>query len=175
MDILKSGETLDDLQLKGIHVIQKKEGFRFGVDAVILANFANIKRRGQVVDLCTGTGIIPFILAGKTSAEKIVGVEIQQEFVEMANRSVQYNKLEDKVSFVQGDLKDKELLNKLGRFDVVTVNPPYKLKNSGIINENDRNAIARHEILCTLEDVISASRNLLKDNGRFFMLSTFCS
>jgi len=170
MEILKSGETLDDLQLKGIHVIQKTEGFRFGVDAVILANFANIKKRGSVVDLCTGTGIIPFILAGKTSAKKIVGVEIQEEFVDMANRSVEYNKLQDKISFTHGDLKDKSLLKKLGRFDVVTVNPPYKLKNSGIVNENDKNAIARHEILCTLEDVISASRDLLKDNGRFFMV-----
>lgn len=169
-DILKDGETLDDLQLKGIHVIQKKDGFRFGVDAVILANFAKVKKGYKVVDLCTGTGIIPFILAGKTNASNITGVEIQQEFAEMAQRSVQFNNLQDRVNFINGDLKDKDLIKSMGRFDVVTVNPPYKLKNSGIINTTDKNAIARHEIMCTLEDVIKTSRVLLKDNGRFFMV-----
>lgn len=170
MSLVRIDETLDDLQLKGIHIIQKKEGFRFGVDAVLLANFAKIKRNATVIDLCSGTGIIPFIIKGKSQCGLITGVEIQSEFAEMANRSSQYNKFEDEIKFVEGDLKDKSLLKTLGRVDVVTVNPPYKLHNSGILNETDRSTIARHEVCCTLEDVISAARTLLKDNGRFFMV-----
>jgi tRNA1Val (adenine37-N6)-methyltransferase len=170
MEFIKDDETLDDLQLKGIHIIQKKEGFRFGVDAVLLANFAKVKKNNSVVDLCSGTGIIPFILAGKTEAKYVTGIELQKEFVEMAMRTSKYNKLEDKVKFVEGDLTNIKLLKSLEKVDVVTVNPPYKLQNSGIVNINDKNAIARHEIFCTLEDVIIAARLLLKDNGRFFMV-----
>ncbi len=170
MNYIKEDETLDDLQLGGIYVIQKKEAFRFGVDAVLLANFAKVKRGMQVIDLCTGTGIVPFILAGKTEAAHITGVEIQGEMVEMARRSNQYNKLENRLEFINGDLKDLKLLKSLVKADVVTVNPPYKLQNSGIINPSDKNAIARHEICCTLEDVIIAARTLLKDNGRMFMV-----
>lgn len=170
MEFIKDDETLDDLQLKGIHIIQKKEGFRFGVDAVLLANFAKVKKNSAVVDLCSGTGIVPFILAGKTEAKYVTGIEIQKEFVEMAMRTSKYNKLEDKVKFVEGDLTNIKLLKSLEKVDAVTVNPPYKLQNSGIVNINDKNAIARHEIFCTLEDVIIAARLLLKDNGRFFMV-----
>ncbi len=170
MDLIKDDETLDDLQLKGIHIIQKKEGFRFGVDAVLLANFSKIKKGHKVIDLCTGTGIIPFIIAGKTEAERITGIEIQQDFVEMAMRTSKYNNLEDKVKFINKDLTNTSFLKTLEKADVVTVNPPYKLQNSGIININDKNAVARHEICCTLEDVIIAARILLKDNGRFFMV-----
>lgn len=170
MEFLREDETLDDLQLKGIHVIQKKDAFRFGVDAVLLANFAKVRRNAKVVDLCTGTGIIPFILAGKTYASDIIGVEIQEEFVDMANRSVQYNNLENKIKFISGDLKDVHLIKSIPKVDIVTVNPPYKLHNSGLINLNDKNAIARHEICCTLEDVIMACRILLKDSGRMYMV-----
>jgi tRNA1Val (adenine37-N6)-methyltransferase len=170
IDIIRSDETLDDLQLKGIHIIQKKDAFRFGVDAVLLANFAKVKKGMKVIDLCTGTGIVPFILAGKTEASSISGVEIQEEMVEMAERSVQFNKLEKRLNFINGDLKDMKLMKSLERVDVVTVNPPYKLQNSGLINPSDKNAIARHEICCTLEDVIAASRIVLKDNGRIYMV-----
>ena len=170
MSLLKEGETLDDLQLDGIHLIQKEDGFRFGVDAVLLANFAEVKPRHTVIDLCTGTGIIPFIIKGKKKSKNIIGVEIQEEFVDMANRSVQINKFSDDISFIKGDLKDVELLKTLPRVDVLTVNPPYKLRNAGIINETDKLSIARHEIMCTLEDVIVASRKLLKDNGRMYMV-----
>ncbi|MCB2291229.1 tRNA1(Val) (adenine(37)-N6)-methyltransferase [Clostridium sp. CS001] len=170
MKFLNDDETLDDLNLKGIHVIQKKHGFRFGVDAVLLANFAKVKKDAKVVDLCTGTGIVPFILAGKTYARDVIGVEIQEDFVNMANRSVQYNNLEHKIKFISGDLKNLELIKRIAKADVVTVNPPYKLQNSGLINLNDKNAIARHEICCTLEDVIIACRILLKDNGRMYMV-----
>ncbi len=170
MEFLRNDETLDDLQLKGIQVIQKKDAFRFGVDAVLLANFAKVRKDAKVVDLCSGTGIIPFILAGKTSASSIIGVEIQEELVHMANRSVSFNKLEDKIKFIHGDLKDEKLIKNISKVDVVTVNPPYKLQNSGLINLNDKNAISRHEICCTLEDVIIACRILLRDNGRVYMV-----
>ena len=170
MEFLRNDETLDDLNLKGIHVIQKKHAFRFGVDAVLLANFAKVRRDAKVVDLCTGTGIIPFILAGKTFASDLIGVEIQDEFVDMANRSARYNDLEDKIKFISGDLKDIELIKNIPKVDIVTVNPPYKLHNSGLINLDDKNAIARHEICCTLEDVVIACRILLKDSGRMYMV-----
>jgi len=170
MEFLRNDETLDDLQLKGIQVIQKKDAFRFGVDAVLLANFAKVRKNVKVVDLCSGTGIVPFILAGKTTASNIIGVEIQEELVNMANRSVKFNNLQQKIKFICGDLKDTELIKNIPKVDVVTVNPPYKLHNSGLINLNDKNAIARHEICCTLEDVIIASRVLLKDSGRLYMV-----
>jgi tRNA1Val (adenine37-N6)-methyltransferase len=170
INLVKEDETLDDLQLRGINIIQKKTDFRFGIDAVLLANFAKVKRGMKVIDLCTGTGIIPFILAGKTEAAKILGLEIQEDMVEMALRSVKYNSLEEKISFINGDLKDLPLLKSLEKVDVVTVNPPYKAHNSGLLNPSDKNAIARHEICCTLEDVIIAARTVLKDNGRLFMV-----
>jgi tRNA1Val (adenine37-N6)-methyltransferase len=170
MEFLKDNETLDDLQLKGIKVIQKKDAFRFGVDAVLLANFAKVRKNAKIVDLCSGTGIIPFILAGKTNASDIIGIEIQEELSDMANRSVKFNNLQDKIEFICGDLKDTELIKGIPKVEIVTVNPPYKLRNSGLININDKNAIARHEICCTLEDVIIACRILLKDSGRVFMV-----
>jgi tRNA1Val (adenine37-N6)-methyltransferase len=170
MEFIKHDETLDDLQLNGINIIQKKEAFRFGVDAVLLADFSKIKKGMSVIDLCTGGGIVPFLIAGKTQAKNIIGVEIQKDMVEMAIRSVKLNKLEDRIEFIKGDLKDIKLLKTLPKTDVVTVNPPYKLKNSGIINPDDKNAIARHEICCTLEDVIIAARTVLKDNGKMYMV-----
>lgn len=170
LSLVKDGETLDDLQLKDICIIQKREGFRFGIDAVLLANFANVKKKHKEMDLCTGTGIVPFIIKGKKEPEKIVGLEIQNKFVEMANRSIKINGFNDTMEFLHGDLKDKELLKSIGRFDVVTVNPPYKLEKSGIVNPNDKYAIARHEVMCNLDNVIEACRIVLKDNGRLYMV-----
>lgn len=163
-------EEIDDLQLDNLHIIQKKSGFRFGVDAVLLSNFANVKRKHRVIDLCTGTGIIPFLIYGKYKPKEVIGIEIQEDMAEMATRSSQYNGLEDVVKFENRDLKDLEFLDSLGKFDVLTVNPPYKLHNTGIVNLDDKLAIARHEVLCKLEDVIVASRKLLKDNGRMFIV-----
>ena len=167
---LLEGESIDDLQLNNLYIIQKEKGFRFGVDAVLLSNFAKVKRNHRVVDLCTGTGIVPFLVYGKYKPKEVIGIEIQDDMVEMANRSTLYNNTEEIVKFYNGDLKDLKLLDKLGKFDVLTVNPPYKLNNSGILNSEDKLAIARHEILCNLEDVIAASRKLLKDNGRMFIV-----
>lgn len=163
-------ESIDDLQLNGLQLIQKEQGFRFGVDAVLLSHFANVKKKHRVIDLCTGTGIVSFLVYGKYQPQEVIGLEIQDDMVEMANRSSKLNDTSDIVKFVQGDLKDKALLDSLGRFDVVTVNPPYKLNNAGILNPNDKLAIARHEIMCNLEDVIASSRRLLKDNGRMFIV-----
>lgn len=171
MDVnINIDESIDDLQLNGLMLIQKQLGFRFGVDAVLLSDFANVKKKHRVLDLCTGTGIVPFLVYGKYSPKEVWGVEIQEDMVEMANRSSQLNKTDDIVKFKCADLKDKKLVNELGRFDVVTVNPPYKLNNAGILNPNDKLAIARHEILCNLEDVIVSARRLLADNGRMFIV-----
>lgn len=167
---IKVDESIDDLQLNGLRLIQKENGFRFGVDAVLLSHFANVKYKHRVIDLCTGTGIVPFLIYGKYKPKEVIGLEIQEEMVEMANRSSILNDTENIVKFYNGDLKDNLLIKELGTFDVVTVNPPYKLNNAGIINPHDKLAIARHEILCTLEDVIATSRKLLKDNGRLFMV-----
>lgn len=169
-EYIKDDETIDDLQLKGLNLIQKKDGFKFGIDAVLLADFAVVKCKHRVIDLCTGTGIIPFLIHGKYNPSSIYGLEIQEDMVDMAKRSVKLNYLDEKICFLNEDLKNTDQLKKLEKFDVVTVNPPYKLNNSGIINPNDKLAIARHEILCNLEDVIYASRILLKDNGRLFMI-----
>ena len=167
---IKENESIDDLQLKGLNLIQKKDGFKFGVDAVLLSDFATVRSKHRVMDLCSGTGIIPFLIYGKYEAKEICGLEIQDDMVEMALRSAKLNGLEDRVHFVNGDLKDINKLKSMERFDVVTVNPPYKLNNAGIVNPSDKVAIARHEVLCNLEDVIAASRVLLKDNGRVFMV-----
>lgn len=168
--VVKENESIDDLQLKGLKLIQKKDSFRFGVDAILLSEFANIKKNFRVIDLCTGTGIVPFLILGKYEPKEIVGIEVQEEIAEMANRSTVLNNVENKIKFINRDLKDIEFLKQLGRFDALTVNPPYKLNNSGIVNPSDKLAIARHEVLCTLEDVIATSRILLKDNGRMYMV-----
>lgn len=166
---INEDESVDDLQLKDLFLIQKLDGFKFGVDAVLLADFANVKSKYRVIDMCTGTGIIPFLVYGKYSPKSILGLEIQEDMVEMANRSVKINSV-DNISFINGDLKDLKLLKSIEKADVVTVNPPYKLNNAGIVNPRDKMAIARHEVMCNLEDVIIAARILLKDNGRVFMV-----
>lgn len=170
MSLVKDGESLDDLQLDGIHIIQKDDGFRFGIDAVLLSDFANVKPKHTVLDFCSGTGIVPLLVKGKYHPKKVIGIEIQSDMVEMANRTKKINDFQDDIIFLEGDLKDNELLCKLGRVDVLTVNPPYKLRNAGIINETDKLSIARHEIMCTLEDVIASSRKVLKDNGRMYIV-----
>ena len=167
---LLSDEAIDDLQLDNLYLIQKKQGFWFGIDPVLLSNFANVKNKHRVIDLCTGTGIVPFLIYGKYKPKEVIGIEIQEDMVEMAIRSSKYNEVENVVSFKSADLKDLKYLSSLGTFDVLTVNPPYKLNNSGIVNLDDKLAIARHEIMCSLEDVIVASRKLLKDNGRMFIV-----
>lgn len=168
--ILREHERIDDLQCKGLKVIQNTKGFCFGIDAVLLAAFSQIKKDDYVIDLGTGTGIIPILLAGKTEAEKIMGVEIQSEMAEMAKRSISLNNLNERISIVEGDLKNIADICGLGKFDVVTCNPPYMSCGGGLVNPNDSKAISRHEIACTLNDVIISAGRLLKNKGKFNMV-----
>lgn len=168
---LKENERIDDLQCKGLQIIQNKKEFCFGIDAVLLSDFAKkIKKNGKVVDLCTGTGVIAILLTAKSDAEKIWGVEIQEHIAEMATRSVKMNGLEEKVEIIHQDLTKLKEQIVSGTIDTVTVNPPYKPKNSGIINEKDTKTIARHEISCTLEDIIKESARLLNTGGNLCMV-----
>ena len=172
MDIeLKENERIDDLGLKGLKIIQQKDGFCFGMDSVLLCDFAkNIKNNAAVIDLGTGTGIIPTLLCGKTNLKSIVGVEIQQEVYDMAKRSIKLNNLENRFEVINEDLLNLENIYENNFFDVVVTNPPYKKKNTGIINENEKKKISRHEITATLEDFIKVSNKLLKDKGEFYMV-----
>lgn len=163
-------ERIDDLQLKGLRLIQNKEGFCFGVDAVLLANFADVRDNARVVDLGTGTGIIPILLAGKTEAKEIIGLEIQRDMALMAQRSVKLNTLEGRVTIMEGDIKQSISLLGKGNYDVVVSNPPYMNSGGGLVNPKDTKAISRHEILCTLEDVIASGAALLKPSGQFAMV-----
>lgn len=171
MDLtLKENEKIEDLQCKGLKIIQNKKWFCFGMDAVLLTNYCDIKNNSKIVDLGTGTGIIPILLSGKRNYSKAYGIEIQDEVAEMAGRSVELNKLQDKIEILNIDLKDVLDYLEPNSFDAVISNPPYKLNRTGIINPQDKKAISRHEIKCTLEDVISRAALLLKQYGRFYMV-----
>lgn len=170
LELLKENERIDDLQCKGLRIIQNPKGFCFGVDAVLLSNFCEIKKGAVVVDLGTGTGIIPIMIAGKSSAKKIFGIEIQDTVAHMAKRSIKLNGLEDRIEIINKDLKDITDLVPVNTVDVVTSNPPYMSVDGGLKNPNDMKAISRHEIKCTLEDVIATASRLLKHNGHFYLV-----
>lgn len=168
---LHPGERLDDLQLNGLQIIQDPKRFCFGMDAVLLSDFAKVRTGEKVLDLGTGTGILPMLLAGKTKGQHFTGLEIQPESAEMARRSVAYNHLEEKIEIVTGDIKEAGRLFQPAFFDVITVNPPYMADQCGIQNPQDAKAIARHEILCNLEDIFRESKKLLPEGkGRFYMV-----
>jgi tRNA1(Val) A37 N6-methylase TrmN6 len=169
-NILLEGERLDDLERNGYKIIQHKDKFCFGMDAILLSSFANVLENEVMIDLGTGTGIIPILMEAKTKGKHFTGLEIQKESADMALRSVRYNGLEEKIDIVEGDIKRASILFKKASFDVVTSNPPYMNDNSGIKNPNIPKAIARHEILCTLEDVIREATLLLRPGGRFYMV-----
>lgn len=167
---LRPGERLDNLQLGGLELIQNPSKFCFGVDAVFLSDFAKVKPGETVLDMGTGNGIIPVLLAGKTKGKHFTGLEIQAETAEMARRSVAHNHLEDRISIVTGDIKEAAERFKPAFFDVITTNPPYMLADHGLRNPDDSKAIARHEVLCTLDDILRESMRLLQDKGRFYMI-----
>ena len=167
---LKPGERLDDLQRNGYRIIQDPDKFCFGMDAVLLSGFASAPDGGRVLDLGTGTGIIPILMAAKTGAKELVGLEIQPESAEMANRSVILNDLEEKVKIVEGNIKEAGELFEAASFDVVTSNPPYMIGGHGLQNPDGPKAIARHEVLCDLEDVVKAAARCLKPGGKFYMV-----
>lgn len=168
--LLKPGERLDDLQIGGLELIQDPEKFCFGVDAVFLSDFARVKPGETVLDMGTGNGIIPILLSAKTQGKRFTGLEIQEETAEMARRSVRHNHLEDRIEIVTGDIKEAAEIFKPAFFDVITTNPPYMISEHGLKNPDDAKAIARHEVLCSLDDILRESMRLLQDKGRFYMI-----
>ena len=170
MTNLLPSERIDDLQRKGYKIIQNTEKFCFGMDAVLLSSFASVKAGEKVLDMGTGTGIIPILLEAKTEGEHFTGLEIQSESAEMAGRSVKLNSLEEKIDIVEGDIKEASKIFGKNIFNVVTVNPPYMNDLHGIKNPDMPKAIARHEVLCTLEDVVREASYVLKQNGRMYMV-----
>lgn len=168
--ILNENEKIEDLQLNNLKIIQNKKWFCFGMDAVLLSDFVEFKKGATVVDLGTGTGIIPILLYGKRSPEKIYGIEIQSEVAEMAKRSIELNKIQEHVEILNIDMKQFDEHFEKNSIDVVVTNPPYIENNGGLVNPSDKKAISRHEIAINLEDVIKISSRLLKQYGQFYMV-----
>ncbi|MCI8591912.1 MAG: tRNA1(Val) (adenine(37)-N6)-methyltransferase [Lachnospiraceae bacterium] len=167
--VLEAGERLDDLQ-NGYKLIQQTRDFCYGIDAVLLSWFARIKKGERALDLCTGSGVIPILLKAKTEGAHFTGLEIQERSAATARKSVKYNDLGGDVSIVTGDVREAVSIFGAASFPVVTCNPPYMTGNHGLTNAAPAKAIARHEILCTLEDVVSQTAALLTDRGRFYMV-----
>lgn len=167
---LMDNERVDDLQRNGYQIIQKTDGFCFGMDAVLLSGFACVKPGERAVDLGTGTGIIPILLEAKYDGEHYTGLEIQDQMADMARRSVALNHLEDKVAIVTGDIKEASRLFGAASFDVVTSNPPYMAGSHGLKNPALPKAVSRHEVLCTLDDVVREAAKLLRPGGRFYLV-----
>lgn len=171
-NLVYSNERVDDLQLNGLKIIQNPDWFCFGTDAVLLSDYAlkSVKKGAKVLDMCSGNGIIALLLAHKTEAQSIHTLEVQAKVAEMAERSVKLNSLEDKIKVVCGDLKDSESIFGRSFFNNIVCNPPYKEGGGGLTNKNDETMIARHEILCTLEDIIRVSSILLEPQGKLCMI-----
>ena len=168
---LKENERIDDLEFEDLKIIQNTKGFCFGIDSVLLSDFAkNIKKNSTIVDLGTGTGIISILLSKKTEAKKIYGIELQEEVCDMASRSVLLNNLQDKIEIINKNIKNISDTLGINVCDVVVTNPPYKKYGTGLLNEDDSKIISRHEKECTLEDVINQSFKILKDKGLFYMV-----
>ena len=168
--LIKETERRDELQRNGYRIIQDSGRFCFGMDAVLLSGFAKAKERDRVLDLGTGTGIIPILMEAKTKARELKALEIQPESADMARRSVALNQLEHKIEIITGDIKEADKIFPAASFDVVTCNPPYMIGQHGLVNPESPKAIARHEILCTLEDVIYQGARVLRPGGSFYLV-----
>ena len=169
---LKENERIDDLEFKGLKIIQNTDGFCFGIDSVLLSDFSkNIRVNSKVIDLGTGTGILPILLSGKTENCTFTGVEIQEDVSNMARRSVKLNCLEDKIKIINDNILNLKNNFERNTFDVVVTNPPYKKINTGITNNEEKKNISRHEITASLEEFIKVSSYLLKDLGEFYMVN----
>ena len=168
---LKKDERIDDLEFKNLKIIQNNNGFCFGIDSILLSDFAkNLKKNANVLDLGTGTGIIATLLCGKTNLKKVIGVEVQEEVYDMAKRSIILNNLENKFEIINENIKNIENILPKNTFDVVVSNPPYKKANTGIYNEDKRKLISRHEIEASLEDFIYVAKNMLKSQGELYLV-----
>jgi len=167
---LNTDERIDDLQLNGLKIIQNTNGFCFGIDAVLLSHFINAKKNDTLVEFGTGTGIIPILLAEKSDFNKIYTFEVQPTVADMARRSIALNGLEDKIEIIEDNLINSKLYLKSGTIDGIFSNPPYMTAEGGIKNPDDRKAISRHEILCSLEDIIANAEKLLKFGGSLYMI-----
>lgn len=167
---LKEHERIDELQRNGYKIIQNQEKFCFGMDAVLLSGFAKVKKGSTVLDMGTGTGIIPILLEAKTEALHLTGLEIQDESADMARRSVALNGLEDKINIVTGDIKQASEIFGASTYDVVTCNPPYMIGQHGLKNSDTPKSIARHEVLCTFEDVTREAARILKPGGNLYLV-----
>ena len=168
---LKNNERIDDLGIGNLKIIQNSEGFCFGIDSVLLSDFAkNMKKNSTVVDIGTGTGIISILLSEKSSAQKIYGVEIQDEVADMAKRSVELNELKEKIEIINDDIKNINKYIDNNTVDCIVTNPPYKKLDAGMKNENEKLLISRHEIKCNLQDIAEISRKLLKDKGEIYIV-----
>lgn len=168
--LIKETERIDELQRNGYRIIQDSGRFCFGMDAVLLSGFAKAKEKDRVLDLGTGTGIIPILMEAKTKARELKALEIQPESADMARRSVALNQLEHKIEIITGDIKEADKIFPAASFDVVTCNPPYMIGQHGLVNPESPKAIARHEILCTLEDVIYQGARVLRPGGSFYLV-----
>ncbi|MBQ3903162.1 MAG: tRNA1(Val) (adenine(37)-N6)-methyltransferase [Lachnospiraceae bacterium] len=167
---IKTGERVDDLQRNGLQIIQDKSEFCFGIDAVLLSGFASVKPGEKVIDLGTGNGILPLLLSAKTEASHITGLEIDEKTAEMASRSVRLNGLEERITIDCGDIRSASERYGASSFDVVVSNPPYMTKGHGLVNPDSRKAVARHEVKCTLEELIRETTKLLVSNGRCYFV-----
>ena len=168
---LKENERIDDLEYQGLKIIQNKEGFCFGIDSVLLSDFAkNIKKDSVVVDIGTGTGIISILLSKKAEIKKIYGIEIQEEVADMAKRSIKLNDLQDKIQIINKNIKNIFEEIEPNKIDAIVTNPPYMKLNTGAKNEEIKKLISRHEVECNLEDIIKISYKLLKSKGEFYMV-----
>lgn len=170
MNLLGEEERLDDLQRDGLMIIQNPGWFCFGMDAVLLTGFVKAARGSRMIDLGCGNGVIPILLSAKTEGAFFEGLEIQADIADMAERSVRYNHLEERVHITTGDIREASSYFEAASFDVVTANPPYMTNSHGLVNPTSHKAIARHELLCSLEDVIREGTKLLKPGGHFFMV-----
>lgn len=172
MEILKEGERIDDLEYKGLKIIQNKDGFCFGIDSVLISDFSKrIKKGSTVLDLGTGTGIISILLSKKQENLKIYGIEIQEDVAEMAERSIKLNGLENEIKIINDNLKNLGNYFDVNSIDAIVTNPPYKKNNTGLKSDDYKNLVSRHEIECTLEDIILISKKLLKDKGEIYMIN----
>ena len=169
--LLKENEVIDELNICNFKIIQNDEGFKYGTDAVILSKFAGIRKGGKVLDLCTGSGIVPILIAGLKDAKKIIGVEYFPHVCDMAKRSVELNGLGDKIEILNKDVNDYKDYIKAYSFDNVTVNPPYKVADTGFLNDDSYKTCARHEVLTNLSWCVKASEYALKFGGKLTMVN----